>query len=286
MKIFNLQSNAKINIGLNIVGVLENGYHLLDMTMIPIDLCDNLIIKIEDKNGDLKIETNKKDIPVDSSNILYKIYEKFYEKTKLAPLKIEVFLETIIPHQAGLGGGSSNGATFLNFLNKFHGDILSIEELLELGKSVGLDIPFFILNKSARVQGIGEKLEEIQNNLKVSLVVLKPPFGVSTAEAYKQVKSAKNLKKANIENIIKGLKNGNLPLIEKYIENNLEEALLKSDETLIEFKRRLAEIEELKFFMSGSGSAFYAFLTEDIDKRISKLKHRFNDCEIYLCNFK
>ena len=142
------------------------------------------------------------------------------------------------------------------------------------------------MNKSARVQGIGEKLEEIQNNLKVSLVVLKPPFGVSTAEAYKQVKSAKNLKKADIENIIEGLKNGNLPLVEKYIENNLEEALLKSDETLIEFKRRLAEIEELKFFMSGSGSAFYAFLTEDIDKRISKLKHRFNDCEIYLCNFK
>ena len=91
MKIFNLQSNAKINIGLNIVGILENGYHLLDMTMIPIDLCDNLTIKVEDKSGDLKIKTNKKDIPVDSSNILYKIYIKFYEKVKLAPLSMKFF---------------------------------------------------------------------------------------------------------------------------------------------------------------------------------------------------
>lgn len=286
MKIFNLQSNAKINIGLNIVGVLENGYHLLDMTMIPIDLCDNLIIKVEDKSGDLKIKTNKKDIPVDSSNILYKIYIKFYEKVKLAPLSMEVFLEKIIPHQAGLGGGSSNGAIFLNFLNKFHGNILSFGELLELGKSIGADIPFFILNKPSRVQGIGEKLQEIENNLKVSLVIIKPPFGVSTIEAYKQMKNIDNPRKSNIDNIIQGLKKNNLSLVEEYIENNLEEALLKSDKNLIEFRNKLKEVRELKFFMSGSGSAFYAFLIEDIDEKISKLRHRFNDCEVFLCNFK
>ena len=286
MKIFNLQSTAKINIGLYIVGVLENGYHLLDMTMIPIDLCDNLIIKVEDKSGDLKIKTNKKDIPVDSSNILYKIYIKFYEKVKLAPLSMEVFLEKIIPHQAGLGGGSSNGAIFLNFLNKFHGNILSFGELVELGKSIGADIPFFILNKPSRVQGIGEKLQEIENNLKVSLVIIKPPFGVSTVEAYKQMKNIDNPRKSNIDNIIQGLKENDLSLVEEYIENNLEEALLKSDKNLIEFRNKLKEVEELKFFMSGSGSAFYAFLIEDIDEKISKLRHRFNDCEIFLCNFK
>lgn len=286
MKIFNLQSNAKINIGLNIVGVLENGYHLLDMTMIPIDLCDNLTIEVEDKVGDLKIKTNKKDVPVDSSNILYKIYKKFYEKTKLNPLNIEIFLEKIIPHQAGLGGGSSNGALFLNFLNEYHGNVLSFEELVELGKSVGADVPFFILNKPSRVQGIGENLQEIENNLKNSLVIIKPPFGVSTVEAYGQVKKIENPKKSNIDEIIKGLKENSLLLVEQYIENNLEEALLKSDTNLIEFRKRLSEVEELKFFMSGSGSAYYAFLKEDIDEKIGKLRYRFNDCEIFLCNFK
>ena len=286
MNIYNLQSNAKINIGLNIVGVLENGYHLLDMTMIPIDLCDKLTIKIEDKIGDLKIKTNKKDIPVDSSNILYKIYKKFYEKANLNPLEIEVFLEKLIPHQAGLGGGSSNGAVFLNFLNNYHQNILSFQELVDLGKSVGADVPFFILNKPARVQGIGEKLEEIENNLKASIVLLKPPFGVSTVEAYNEVKNIKNPKKSNIVEVIKGLKENDLALVEKNIENNLEEALLQSDKNLIEFRKRLLEVENLKFYMSGSGSAYYAFVIEDIEEKIGNLRHRFNDCEIFLCNFK
>ncbi|MCQ8211978.1 4-(cytidine 5'-diphospho)-2-C-methyl-D-erythritol kinase [Cetobacterium somerae] len=286
MNVYNLQSNAKINIGLNIVGVLENGYHLLDMTMIPIDLCDKLTIKIEDKIGDLKIKTNKKDIPVDSSNILYKIYKKFYEKAKLDSLEIEIFLEKIIPHQAGLGGGSSNGAVFLNFLNNYHQNILSFQELVDLGKSVGADVPFFILNKPARVQGIGEELKEIKNNLKVSLVLIKPPFGVSTIEAYKEIKNIKNPQKSNIDQIIIGLEENNLALVEKNIENNLEEALLQSDKNLIEFRKRLLEVEDLKFFMSGSGSAYYAFLIKDIEEKVSNLRHRFNDCEIFLCNFK
>ncbi|MGL6130277.1 MAG: 4-(cytidine 5'-diphospho)-2-C-methyl-D-erythritol kinase, partial [Fusobacteriaceae bacterium] len=245
MKEYKLQSNAKINIGLNIVGVLENGYHLLDMTMLPINLIDNLTIKVIDEIGELKIKTNKKDIPVDKSNILYKIYEAFYAKIDKKSLNIEVYLEKNIPHQAGLGGGSSNGATFLMFLNKYHGDILTLQELICLGKNIGADIPFFLVNKASRVSGIGEKLLEIENNLKTSLVVIKPPFGVSTEIAYKQVKNIKNLKMANIDVIIEGLKNNDIAKIQNSIENNLEEALLKSDLNLKVFKNRLQELQNI-----------------------------------------
>ncbi|MGL5743546.1 MAG: 4-(cytidine 5'-diphospho)-2-C-methyl-D-erythritol kinase [Cetobacterium sp.] len=286
MQVYELESNAKINIGLNIVGKLENGYHLLDMTMLPITLSDKLIVKVNNKFEKLKIKTNKKDIPVDESNILYKIYKKFYEKTEISPLGIEIYLEKYIPHQAGLGGGSSNGATFLNFLNNYHRNPLSVDELIELGKSIGADIPFFILNLPSRVQGIGEKIFEIENNLKVSLVILKPPFGVSTVDAYKEMKNISNPKLANINLIIEGLKENNIELIEKNIENNLEEALLNSDENLKKFKTKLLELEDVKFFMSGSGSAYYAFLIKDIAEQFNKIKHRFNDCEVFLCNFK
>ncbi|MGL5355323.1 MAG: 4-(cytidine 5'-diphospho)-2-C-methyl-D-erythritol kinase [Cetobacterium sp.] len=286
MKEYKLQSNAKINIGLNIVGVLENGYHLLDMIMLPINLIDNLTIKVIDEIGDLKIKTNKKDIPVDKSNILYKIYEAFYAKIDKKSLNIEVYLEKNIPHQAGLGGGSSNGATFLMFLNKYHGDILTLQELICLGKNIGADIPFFLINKASRVSGIGEKILEIENYLKTSLVVIKPPFGVSTETAYKQVKNIKNPKMANIDFIIEGLKNNDIAKIQNSIENNLEEALLKSDLNLKVFKNRLQELENIEFFMSGSGSAYYAFLKKDIDEEISNLKYRFKDCEINFCDFK
>ncbi|MGL4947127.1 MAG: 4-(cytidine 5'-diphospho)-2-C-methyl-D-erythritol kinase [Cetobacterium sp.] len=286
MKEYKLQSNAKINIGLNIVGILENGYHLLDMTMLPITLVDNLTIKVTDEIGNLKIETNKKDIPVDKSNILYKIYDAFYTKIDKKSLNIEIYLEKNIPHQAGLGGGSSNGATFLTFLNKYHGNILTLQELICLGKNIGADIPFFLINKASRVSGIGEKILEIENNLKTFLVVIKPPFGVSTETAYKQVKNIKNPKMANIDFIIEGLKNNDIAKIQNSIENNLEEALLKSDLNLKVFKNRLQELQNIEFFMSGSGSAYYAFLKKDIDEEISNLKYRFKDCEIKFCDFK
>ncbi|MGL4987743.1 MAG: 4-(cytidine 5'-diphospho)-2-C-methyl-D-erythritol kinase [Cetobacterium sp.] len=286
MKEYNLKSNAKINIGLNIVGVLENGYHLLDMTMLPISLSDNLNIKITDEVGVLKIKTNKKDIPTDESNILYKIYKAFYAKINQPGLKIEVFLEKKIPHEAGLGGGSSNGATFLNFLNQHHKNILTFEELIDLGKKIGADIPFFILNKPCRVKGIGEKLEKVENNLKTSIVLIKPNFGVSTVEAYRQIKNIKTPKMANIDSILNGLKINDLDLIQSEIQNNLEEALLLSNSELKEFKYRLSKVTNMKFFMSGSGSAYYAFLKKDIDEKVSNLKYSFKDCEIIICDFK
>ncbi|MGL5903421.1 MAG: 4-(cytidine 5'-diphospho)-2-C-methyl-D-erythritol kinase [Cetobacterium sp.] len=286
MKEYNLKSNAKINIGLNIVGVLENGYHLLDMTMLPISLSDNLNIKITDEVGSLKIKTNKKDIPTDESNILYKIYKAFYAKINQPELKIEVFLEKKIPHEAGLGGGSSNGATFLNFLNEHHKNILTFEELIDLGKKIGADIPFFILNKPCRVKGIGEKLEKVENNLKTSIILIKPNFGVSTVEAYRQIKNIKNPKMANIDSILNGLKINDLELVQSEIQNNLEEALLQSNSELKEFKYRLSKVTNMKFFMSGSGSAYYAFLKKDIDEKVSNLKYSFKDCEIIICDFK
>ena len=184
---FSLNSNGKINIGLNVTGVLPNGYHLLDMIMVPISLSDKITGEIEDISGTLEIKTNKADIPVNEDNILWKIYDKFYNESGFSKRKISLYLEKIIPHQAGLGGGSSNGAFLLKLLNEFHGNFFSQERLIEIGKSVGADIPFFLINKSARVRGIGEDIEIIENNLKNSIILIKPQFGVSTGKAYKYV---------------------------------------------------------------------------------------------------
>nr|WP_307775558.1 4-(cytidine 5'-diphospho)-2-C-methyl-D-erythritol kinase [uncultured Cetobacterium sp.] len=281
-----IKSNAKINIGLNIVGRLENGYHLLDMTMIPIDLCDKITIEVFNKKGTLKIRTNKFDIPTGKENILFKIYEAFYDKIGKDSLEVELFLEKNIPHQAGLGGGSSNGASLLKFLNEHHGNPLNLNDMIELGKKIGADIPFFIINKSCRVTGIGENLETIENNLNVSIVLIKPKFGVSTAQAYSNVKKIENPKMADIDKILLGLKTSDLKLVEENIENNLEEGLLLSDENIKKFKERLYSIEDINFYMSGSGSAYYGFLLKDNLHMFSTIQKRFKDCEVYLCNFK
>ena len=281
---FSLNSNGKINIGLNVTGVLPNGYHLLDMIMVPISLSDRITGEIEDITGTLEIKTNKADIPVNEDNILWKIYDKFYSESGLSKRKISLYLEKNIPHQAGLGGGSSNGAFLLKLLNEFHGNFFSQERLIEIGKSVGADIPFFLINKSARVRGIGEDIEIIENNLKNSIILIKPQFGVSTGKAYKNMSMLNNKRDANIDKIIFGLKDNRVDIVEDNIENHLEQGLLLEDENIIEFRKKLAELN-MKFFMSGSGSAYYTFVTqEESEEAVTRIKEYLNSCEVYLCS--
>lgn len=281
---FSLNSNGKINIGLNVTGVLPNGYHLLDMIMVPISLSDRITGEIEDITGTLEIKTNKADIPVNEDNILWKIYDKFYSESRLSKRKISLYLEKIIPHQAGLGGGSSNGAFLLKLLNEFHGNFFSQERLIEIGKSVGADIPFFLINKSARVRGIGEDIEIIENNLKNSIILIKPQFGVSTGKAYKNMSMLNNKRDANIDKIIFGLKDNRVDIVEDNIENHLEQGLLLEDENIIKFRKKLAELN-MKFFMSGSGSAYYTFVTqEESEEAVTRIKEYLNSCEVYLCS--
>lgn len=281
---FSLNSNGKINIGLNVTGRCENGYHLLDMVMVPISLSDTMTGEITDAKGTLTIETNKKDIPTGKENILYKIYDKFYDESALERKKVYVYLEKRIPHQAGLGGGSSNGAFLLKLLNSFHGNHFSMKKMIEIGKSVGADIPFFLINKSARVTGIGENIEIIENNLESALIIIKPDFGVSTGKAYKNMYMLNNKRDADIDKIVLGLKENSLSTVENSIENHLEQGLLLEDENIIDFRKRLAALNNMKFFMSGSGSAYYTFADKnEKENRYKILKEHFKNCEVHLC---
>ena len=119
-----VKSNGKINIGLNITGILENGYHTLDMTMIPISLADTLIIDFHNELGDLTIKSSNLSIPLNENNILYKVYNRFYKESKLPKERVTVELEKIIPMEAGLGGGSSNGAFFIKEINRHHNNFI------------------------------------------------------------------------------------------------------------------------------------------------------------------
>ena len=280
-----ITSNAKINIGLNITEKLPNGYHLLDMVMVPISLADKLEIKFNNQKGKLNISSNIKDIPCDEKNILYKVYKAFYEKTQIEPEDIDVYLEKNIPHEAGLGGGSSNGGFFLKELNKFHNFVLSDEDLSLVGKSVGADIPFFLKNTPCRVKGIGEKLEKIQNNLDCDVILVKPKFGVSTKKAYELYSKLDEKKFANIDEVLSGLKENNLKKVCENIENMLEQGLLIDDENIQNFRTRIKDTG-LDFFMSGSGSCYYILSSKNTTEDYLKiLNQKFDDCRIIKCNF-
>lgn len=280
-----IKSNAKINIGLDVVRKREDGYHELDMIMIPIDLYDIIDVEISDEPGELSISTNKKEIPVDSSNIMAKVYNKFYEKSGIEKKKMSIYLEKNIPFSAGLGGGSGNGAEIIKFLNSYHGNRFSEEELINMTMNIGADIPFFIVNKSARVKGIGEKIEIIENNSDFRIILVKPNFGINTKYAYSLVADLKEKKRVNIEEIVVGLKNRDISKIENNIENSIWQAVREKDENVINFEKILKQEKE-KFYMSGSGSCYFIIVNKEISEEIYlKMVEKFKECFVSLHGF-
>ncbi len=284
-----IEANAKINIGLNILEKLPDGYHSLDMVMAPISLADEMEVEYTGKNGegsDLIITTNKPDIPTDEGNILYKVYRAYYEKTRLPREEIRVHLIKKIPHEAGLGGGSSDGGAFLRELNKYHNNFLSLKEMIDLSKGIGADIPFFLINKSCRAKGIGERLEVVENNLECEVILVKPQFGVSAGEAYANFSKLEDPRGAGIEKILMGLKENNISNVLCSIENHLEQGLILTNREINDFKDRLSAVPDMKFFMSGSGSTYFTLVRRNIAQETYKtLKSLFKDCEVYLCKF-
>lgn len=275
-----VKANAKINLGLNILGKNEDGYHELDMIMAPISLYDNLNIKFFQKKGNLILKSNIKGVPLNEKNIIYKIYEAFYNVTSLQRENIEVYLDKNIPFQAGLGGGSSDGAFFLKTLNEYHKSLLTLQEMIDLGKKIGADIPFFIVNETVRAKGIGEILEKTINNLDAKIILIKPNFGISTAEAYRGYSQLTEKKWADIDKIVEGLKENNLSKVIDNVENHLQQTSLLLNNNVKTFEEKLAKISK-NFKMSGSGSCYYLISDKDNSQFFYEtLRSEFTDCFI------
>nr|WP_314655210.1 4-(cytidine 5'-diphospho)-2-C-methyl-D-erythritol kinase [uncultured Fusobacterium sp.] len=284
---YKIFSNAKINIGLNVFQKEDDGYHNIDSIMAPIDLSDEMDITFYSELGDLKIECSDKNIPTDERNILFRTYKVFFEESKKEREKIDIFLKKNIPSEAGLGGGSSNAAFFLKLLNEHYGNIYNEKELEDLAMKIGSDVPFFIKNKTARVSGKGNKIELVENNLKDSIILIKPiDFGVSTKEAYNSFDNLKEIKYADFDKIIENLKEGNRVALENNIENSLEQGILEIDINIRMLKMTLNSVlSSKKFFMSGSGSTYYTFVTELEKSQIeTRLKTFVDNVKIIICN--
>ena len=283
---YKIFSNAKINIGLNVFQKESDGYHNIDSIMVPIDLADEMDITFYSDLGDLKIECSDRNIPTDERNILYKTYKAFFEESKKEKRKIDIILKKNIPSEAGLGGGSSNAGFFLKLLNEHYGNIYNESELEELAMKIGSDVPFFIKNKTARIGGKGNRVEIVENNIKDTIILIKPiEFGVSTKEAYDSFDNLKEVKYADFDKIIEYLKDGNRIALENSIENSLEQGIL---ETNIEIKMLKITLNSVisgkKFFMSGSGSTYYTFVTELEKSQIeTRLKTFVDNVKIIIC---
>lgn len=287
MNRYTIFPNAKINLGLNVYKKDESGYHELDTIMLPIDLKDELDILIFERIGNLKIVCSDENIPIDEKNILYKTYKLFFKKIKKENLEINVNLKKNIPSEAGLGGGSSDAAFFLKVLNEYYDDYFNIEDLKKIAFEIGSDVPFFLENKASRIFGKGEKINILESILETNLILLKPNFGISTKLAYETFDELKEVKYSDLKEIEKGILTNDINLIEKNVENCLEQAVQNNENIRILKSSLKAILPNKKFFMTGSGSVFFAFISEnEKDFLETRIKTFLDNIKIFICKIK
>lgn len=270
---------AKINLALEILGALENGYHEVDMVMQSIDLCDEIII--DDAPNNIIVECNKNLGCKLENNLAYKAAKNFFEYTSLKNIGIKISIIKNIPQEAGLAGGSSDAAAVLYALNSFFDAKVSEQELLKLGCEIGSDVPFCLKGGCLHATGIGTNLHPVTSLKNCFLVVVKPKISICTKEAYALCDSHKSLKLKSTKNLIKCLKNQNIQGVAENIFNRFEEVLNNIE--ILNIKESLCLNGALGACMSGSGSAVFGIF-EDKNKAIEcikKLKKIYN--QTFLC---
>ncbi len=267
------KSYAKINLSLKLVGNREDGYHLLEMVNLPLSLHDVIEVSILENANDTYITADDPALNGMKSNLCHQAVE---EMRKVFHFK-ENFMIQIhkeIPFAAGLGGGSSNAAVVIEAVNELLGLHATKEQLAEIGIKIGADVPFFFLNKPAKLTGIGEKMEEIKVKDKYYCILMKPEKGISTAACYK---ICDGFQKQNIDTakVIEGLASGNEELMKENMGNDLT---LPSSSLLPDIDVVIGKLKELGFDlagMSGSGSCCFA-LTKDA-KKAKMAYHQLQD---------
>lgn len=245
-----IQAPAKVNLVLRVLEKRPDGYHGIETLMTPISLADELDITVSEGTG-VDFQCDVPDIPADPGNLAWRAVDVFAKETGLR-FHATVILKKKIPHGAGLGGGSSDAAAVLKALDQMLGTHLGWQKLEEMAATMGSDIPFFIRGVPAWCRGRGELMEEAGALPPTRLLLLKPPFPVSTGWAY-QAWGA-HQQNAEPAQVFHGME----------LRNDLEGPVFRKHLLLPVMKSWLLAQEEVSAaMMSGSGSTLFAILRGD-----------------------
>ena len=264
-----VKAYAKINLGLKIVGKNENNYHLLDMVMLPISLCDN--IEITARNDDItKVSvTNGVYLPLDNSMTkAVKLMQEKYGFTTGFDIKIE----KNIPIQAGMGGGTSDAAEVIKAINKLMNINAPLKELEDVAIKVGSDVVYSLYSTLSRIQGTGEIYNKIDKEFKYPILIVKPKKGIKTKECFELYNKDKDLIPIDtINKLIESL-DKDVYTIRKYAKNSLLKPAKKLVPIINKIIKTLYDNNVDIVQMSGSGSTIYG-----IDRNIDKLQKIYEE---------
>lgn len=249
-------SPAKINLFLAVSGRRPDGYHEIVSLMCPVALYDHIRIVFGGKG--VRVTCSHPEVPSDRTNLAGRAaeaYLKALEPHGRPPWTgIHIYIDKTIPVGAGLGGGSSNAAAVLTALNRSTGAILSIEELMAVGLTLGADVPFFIRGGPAIARGVGERLERYSGLPPLWAVIVYPGFSISTATVYGQLKMTLTKCEKKLRKVL--LKKEHFSL-RTHLCNDLETVSINAYPVIGTVKDALLASGAEGAAMSGSGSAVF-----------------------------
>ena len=267
---------AKVNIGLDVVRRMENGYHELNMVMVPISLHDTLDLSF---SAESSFTSNLPYIPTDERNSVVKVINRLREKYGFED-QFAIHLDKRVPTQAGLGGGSSDAAVTIRLLNGLLDLGMDEEAMIDFAKTIGADVPFFIKNRPAYVEGIGEKITPFELNCPFHMLLVKPRMGVSTKRAFEEL-DFETLHHPDIRAIQKALTENDYPSLISHLGNSLEQTAVQIVPEIQRIKENMLDNGFDAALMSGSGSTVIGFTRDwNVIQRTSPYyyrKYRFSN---------
>lgn len=255
-----LKALGKINLGLDVLGRRENGYHDVRMVMQTLYLYDNVTLIKKEEPG-IEIESNLYFLPKDRGNIAWKAAELLMEEFNI-PGGIKIILNKYIPVAAGMAGGSSNAAAVLYGMNKMYKLGLSQQELMERGVKLGADVPYCIMRGTVLAEGIGEILSPLPPMPKCQILIAKPPVSVSTKAVYEAIDSKEIEDHPDIDGILEGLQNQDLDKIASSMGNVLEKVTIDMHPEIAQIKNCMLENGAVGAMMSGSGPTVFGIFRD------------------------
>lgn len=288
---------AKVNLSLDIVGLRENGYHLVRMVMQSLDIFDTLIFEklekpeivvlLNDAKGDdgRSVESkgnvtegekpedasattdNLGKVPLDENNLIYKVAKLLFDKyiwSKDKEAGVRITLTKNIPIAAGMAGGSSDAAATFRGINELFELNLMDEDLMEMGVTLGADIPYCIMGGTALSEGIGEVLTKLPDMPKCYYLVAKPPISVSTGEAYGGYdRLTESIKHPDVDGQVDAIYAGNLKGVTDKFLNVLEFVTARNHKEIGELEKIMLEGGALNSMMSGSGPTVFGIFDDE-----------------------
>ncbi len=249
-KIFRSNAPAKVNLSLRVVRRRDDGFHEIATRMCPLSLCDEVSLELLESGG-VRLQCDDPDLPTGEDNLAIMAVRAF-EAAMGVEIHAHLSITKRIPSGAGLGGGSSDAAAVLRLLNQACSDPAPIEQVSEMAASIGSDVPFFLFGQSCNAGGRGEIIEPIEFGARPQLLLIKPPFGISTPWAYR-------CWQGSVENPSFTYAAQSMPFGE--LVNDLERPVFEKYLVLGDLKRWLLDQEEVEgALMSGSGATVFAIL--------------------------